>query len=175
MGDFWLFVVNLIGTAIVSSGIVVFFAKRWFQLRLDQRLETHKQTLQHLTERLKHDLQKDFINAELKTKSLHQLYPELFEKLTRAHGAVGSLMGLTFGVDWDSLAESEMRRCLTSSEVNPEKIDALLAAVAADRSHGVKEIKGLPSPNGLRSGSRLVSRGKEFSATEGNLHFASHS
>lgn len=128
-------------TVIVSSGAGALVCKGWFEHKLNQRLEEHKQKLQNHTERLKHDLQREHMAAELKLNSLHQVYPEMFSKMTKAHGGVGILTGLREMIAWEKLDPDEIEIGLRNYDINDKKIEKLLASMSSDKTKGAVEIK----------------------------------
>lgn len=127
----------------LSAGLVVTAIKLFFDHRLKRGLETHKAELDRHTERIKYDMQRDFINAELKTKVLHQIYPALFEKLTKAEGTISGLMGSRPSTAWSNMPADEVRLSLGLRGVSPSRTATLMATFATDPKKAEEEIEKL--------------------------------
>jgi hypothetical protein len=80
------------------------------------------------------------LKAQLSTSKVHEVYPSLYGRILRAHGAVSDLIGgrleQTYqDYDRDDFDELLRRKCLPNSER-----ERLLDAIGADREKGIREL-----------------------------------
>ena len=55
---------------------------------LQQQLESHKHELQALGDKLRHNLQREMVLAELRSKRVFEVYPKVFELMQQAGAAI---------------------------------------------------------------------------------------
>ncbi len=84
---------------LADLGAVAFLAPLWLWLfkaaatraldrSLHQQLESHKHELQALGDKLRHNLQREMLLAELRTKRVFEVYPKLFEVFQLSAAAI---------------------------------------------------------------------------------------
>jgi hypothetical protein len=145
---------GVLGTAIVSvivgpigAGALAFLFKEsvrgWLGLRLQNEVNAHKQALDTLTERFKHDLQIEMIKVEVYTKSKFKVYPELFEKMQYAHGAVTRLWSLNFKADTSRYTEADIHSILEQKHVAEGERKDIIARFQANRDRGLEQFNKL--------------------------------
>jgi len=125
------------GAALIVLGWFKWFGDKWF----DSRLESQKASLGRLTEQLKHDLQREMLKAELATSKMHEVYGHLWELVVRAHGAVGSLVGLSFGPSYEDYETEDFAKVLADAPLTRGQRTQITEAIASDRRAGIKELE----------------------------------
>ncbi len=149
------------GSAVVAVGTVVgikWLAERWFE----RRFESYKAELGNLTEQLKYVLQKEMLKAQLSTSKVHEVYPRLYGKILRAHGAVAGLMGLRFASTYEGYNQQDFRKLLVRERLPFGETDRLLKVIEADRESGIEELKQVLRRVELHRGRLLVQRAKNY-------------
>jgi hypothetical protein len=130
-------IIRTLLAGVAGGGLVAFFA--WL-LR-----ESIKAALQRdLTaqaERLKYELQREMLKAQLSTEQLHLIYPKLAGKLRRAEGAVGDLQGIRFAPSYEGYDVSDFEAVLKDLRLPGAERARLLAALERDRGQGVRELE----------------------------------
>ncbi len=134
-----------IGRAFVYSGIAgtaaYFLTKRFIDHRFKRALNEHKQELDQKTELLKHDLQKDAMNAQIAISEKHKIYAELFRLISVADGAVFNLFGIRREPTYEEYSEGDFTKLFEEWNVPLGKASDLINLYRADRDKAIDEWK----------------------------------
>jgi hypothetical protein len=143
---------------VAGGGVVAFFGwllreslKAWLQRELTSEAE-----------HLKHDLQREMLKAQLSTTRLHAIYPLMFEKLRRAEGAVGGLIGLQFAPSYDEYDRADFERLLDDLSLPGGEKSRILQELDHDRRSGIAELNKTKRRVDLQRAQRRLFRAKNF-------------
>ncbi len=161
MNDFF----QWIGSLIVSGGVAqlsVWALKGSVEARLNlsvqQQVENLKnenqRELEHLKseltrqgqaeiERVKASLQGELQKAQHTTTRLHDVYPELVEKMGVAEGAVGQLLGIGWATDLSRYNDEELAALLKELNIAGRDREETLRKVEAESGRGIRHIEKL--------------------------------
>lgn len=128
------------GLAVAAA---TWFAQKLIENGLATKLEAFKGDLGRETERLRHDLQREMLKAQLSTGALHLVYPRLFDKLRRAHGAIAGLMGTRFTGTFEGYDRADIESTLSELRIPGEMRRRVLESFDRDRDEGVRRLKAL--------------------------------
>jgi len=120
----------------------------WYLQRREERqkaerqteLESHKAELVRLTEQLKHGLEREMLKAQLSTSKVHEVYPRLYARIVRAHGAVAGLMG-GYEQTYQDYDLDDFDELLREKRLPHGEREALLRRIKADREDGIEELR----------------------------------
>jgi hypothetical protein len=111
-----------------AVGAVAWGVRRYIDHVLDTRLASQKSALDRQAEQLRHDLQRDMVMAQLSANQLHVVYPRLFDKIQRAHGAIAGLMGARRAPSYEGYTREDVEATLTPMRVPGEDRQRVLTA-----------------------------------------------
>jgi hypothetical protein len=132
-------------TALVYGGKLVL--EKWLQRREERQkaerqteLESHKAELVRLTEQLKHSLEREMLKAQLSTSKVHEVYPRLYARIVRAHGAVAGLLG-GYEQTYQDYDLDDFDELLREKRLPRGERERLLERIKAGREDGIKELR----------------------------------
>ncbi len=112
-----------VGAILAATGAVIWhFVRRFVDHRLETKLAGYKGELEREAERLRFELQREMLKAQLGTSRMYEIAPRLLVKLKRAYGAMSSVIGLSFSPPWREYSRSEMERALDDRKVFPSPL-----------------------------------------------------
>jgi hypothetical protein len=154
--------IKYFGGPVVVAGALWIFGKWIGERWLERRFESHKAELVRLTEQLKHGLEKEMLKAQLSTSKVHEVYPKLYEKLSRAHGAVAQLVGLSWEPTYEDYNDEDFSQLLIRARLPHGQREQLLTAIGKDRGRGIDELKRVMRRIRVQSARREVINAKNF-------------
>lgn len=136
--------------------------KTWLRSLLQKDLAQFQQILDIKTETIKSDLHREAYKAQLITNSVHSIYPELMRKTEIAFGAVSSLCGLTYAIDFSQYNQDDFRSFMKEHGFLNGKIEELLDLIDDDEEKGVKALERHLRETQKSAARRLCEDAKNF-------------
>src|SRR6266851_199941 len=136
-------------------GTLQLIGVKWFDKLMDRQLESHKASLGRLTEHLK---------DELATSKMHEVYGHLWERIVRAHGAVGGLVGSGFAPSYDNYDAEDFAKLLADAAIPHGERVRLQEAIERDRRTGQQELERVFRQVAIHNARRKVYRATNYAA-----------
>lgn len=160
-GRLWGWVVSFGGGA-GAVGFVVWAIRRLVDHRLDAKMAIHKSDLERQADLLRHELQREMVKVELSANRLHVVYPRLFDKLQRAHGAIAGLLGARFAESYEGYDRTDIEGTIARLRVPGELRDKVLQKFDRDRAYGIAELKALERRVEIQRAHNTFNRAKNY-------------
>ena len=103
----------------------------------EREINEHKHGLDLHGDKIRHDLQRDMLQAQITTDQKHKIYADLYSLLMHAEGSVSMLMGLRSVLTYEEFSIEEFEKHLQSEGVMTEKRNEIVIAFRERKSKGV--------------------------------------
>lgn len=135
-------------TALLTSGTVVGLLVFLFKesisaklkLEVDQRLNVQKAEIDKVRDSFQLQIQQAMLAFQLKTTKVHEVYPELYEKLVIAQGRASRLLGIKMTYTWEEFSLNDLRTMMASRKIVSGKIEQIITEISVNRASGLKEM-----------------------------------
>jgi hypothetical protein len=104
-------------------------------------LERVKAALAQQNEATRHTLQIELMKVQSAHGKKHEVYPELYEKLRRAEGAIASLRGLRQVPSYDGFGESDFEKLLSANGFPSDLRQRIQESIRSDRRQGIQDLQ----------------------------------
>lgn len=145
-----------------AVGFVVWAIRRLVDHRLDAKMAIHRSDLERQADLLRHELQREMVKVELSANRLHVVYPRLFDKLQRAHGAIAGLFGARFAESYDGYDRADIENTIARLNVPRAFRDKVLVVFDRDRADGIAELKSLERRVEIQRAHNSFNRAKNY-------------
>jgi hypothetical protein len=115
--------------------------KSELQLHGQHQLEQLRAELSARNEAMRHELQKQFLRAELATTKAQEVYPELMGRVLRAEGAIGALWGSRWVPDFKTYSTEQLTQLLKEARPAGEEEKEILDILEHSKKEGIKRIE----------------------------------
>lgn len=140
----WETILTSILSSLITSGLGHFYFKEVIKAKLkkdvDKEIENLKHELDVKKEIVKNDLQRDAYKTQLMVTNIHQIYPELTQKVELAFGTVGALQGVRFSTDFSQMNEEDLRSFMANKKFPKSKDDEILKLFQSDKKSAIKNL-----------------------------------
>lgn len=158
--------------AVVGGGATIVALGKWVIERttahyFELRLAGYRSDLDRQAERLKHDLQREMIKAELGMNKAYEVAPKLLVKIKRAHGALVSVLGLSSMPDWGEYSRDDLESALDDRNLFPVRLlssrrDAILLTWDASSIDAKEQVRDLYFGQRVTSAGNLAQRAHNY-------------
>jgi hypothetical protein len=95
----WIYKYFSLTAIIVSIGILIrYLIQKKIDSYFNTKLESHKQELNQINEKVKYDITKKLFDFEAYATKKHDIYPELYQKIYIIFGKLRNLQGIIMGL-----------------------------------------------------------------------------
>jgi hypothetical protein len=112
-------VAKVLGGATAGIAVMAYLGKTLIDHRLETAVARYKGDLDREAERLRFELQREMLKAQLGTNRVYEIAPKLLVKVKKAYGAVSSVMGLSFAPDWREYDRQDLERAFENRDIFP--------------------------------------------------------
>lgn len=122
------------------GGVCGYFIRTFIDKRFKKEIIGYKNSLEQTNERLKHDLYKTVVNAELFIKRKHEIYPSLYEKIAIALGETQAIerSGLAMA-GFEGFSENEIKEMIDGLFIPEEFKDQIAKETLEDKNKGFEK------------------------------------
>jgi len=146
----WTTILTSVFSSAGTVGLIGYFFRHAFEAKIkviaEHEINDHKHALDLHGDRIRHDLQRDMLQAQITIGQKHKIYAELYLLLMHAEGAVANLRGLRTEATYEEFSPEEFEDYLKSKEVKSEKRNEIATAFRDRKAKGVdlwRKYKGL--------------------------------
>lgn len=137
-------ILTSLATTGVIGGLFIWLFKESLKtsLKLDMeaRLNTQRADLERVRDAFQFQVQQAMLSIQIQTEKTHEIYPELYEKLRVAEGAIGSLLGLRESPTWEEYSVDDLKSLMERRGVVSGQIERIAQAINQNRRDGLKEM-----------------------------------
>lgn len=137
-------ILTSLATTGVVGGLCIWLFKESLKtsLKLDMetRLNTQRADLESVRDAFQFQVQQAMLSIQIQTEKTHEIYPELYEKLRVAEGAIGSLLGLRESPTWEEYSVDDLKSMMERRGVVTGQIERIAQAIQQNRRDGLKEM-----------------------------------
>ncbi|EPX61868.1 hypothetical protein D187_010487 [Cystobacter fuscus DSM 2262] len=105
------------------------------------QLEQLRAELSARNEAIRHEMQKQFLRAQLATSKTHEVYAKLIELVLHTEGAIGGLWGARLVTDYSTYSIEQLEQVLKEARPGGEEQEEILAILKEEKRAGLKRIK----------------------------------
>jgi hypothetical protein len=115
--------------------------KAELQLQAQHQLEQLRAELSVRNETIRHEMQKQYLRAQLATTKTHEVYAKLIELVRHAEGAIGGLWGPKWVKDYTTYSVEQLEQVLKGARPGDEEEETILAILKESKREGIKGIE----------------------------------
>jgi hypothetical protein len=104
------------------------------------QLEQLRAELSARNEAIRHEMQKQFLRAQLATTKTHEVYAKLIELVVHAEGAIRGLWG-AWATDYTTYSIEQLEQVLKGARPGGEEEEKILAILNESKREGIKRIE----------------------------------